>query len=108
MVQHFHDVSALDREYYYYPVNIEKYVYSQAYMYDPYLYVPPTYDGYTTHHVAPEQRFVQQFLDEHGQVNIEKLLKTIGQLANTIQQVSPVFKQLNELVRNIRAIQTVN
>lgn len=49
------------------------------------------------------QYFLQQFLDENGQVDIQKMLTTIGQFADTVQQVSPVIKQLNDLVRNFRA-----
>lgn len=43
-----------------------------------------------------------QFLDEKGQVDIQKTLQTVGQFADTVQQVSPVIKQLNELVQSMR------
>lgn len=46
---------------------------------------------------------MQQFLDENGNVDIQKMLSTVGQLADTVQQVSPVIRQLNDLIRNFRA-----
>jgi|SRR5690625_149950 len=48
-------------------------------------------------------RVMQQFLDENGQVDIQKMLQTVGQLADTVQQVSPVIRQLNDLIRTFRA-----
>lgn len=46
---------------------------------------------------------MQQFLNEHGQVDIQKMLQTVGQLADTVQQVTPVVRQLNDLIRAFRA-----
>ena len=43
-----------------------------------------------------------QFLDDKGQVDIQKTLQTVGQFADTVQQVSPVIKQLNDLVHSLR------
>lgn len=48
-------------------------------------------------------RVMQQFLDENGQMDFQKMLSTVGQFADTVQQVSPVIKQLNDLVRSFRA-----
>lgn len=95
-------------EYYYYPTNIEKYLYEQNHVQPYYAYHPylPMYDFQYGSQWSPEQKFLNQFLDDHGQVNVEKMLKTISQFANTIQQVSPVIKQINDLVRNMRSIQT--
>lgn len=50
-----------------------------------------------------ENPMMQQFLTEDGQVDIQKMLQTIGQFADTVQQVSPVIKQINDLVRSFRA-----
>lgn len=49
-----------------------------------------------------ENHMLQQFLTEDGQVDIQKMLKTIGQFADTVQQVSPVIKQINDLVKSFR------
>lgn len=49
-----------------------------------------------------EHHIMQQFLTEDGHVDIQKMLKTIGQFADTVQQVSPVIKQINDLIRSFR------
>lgn len=46
--------------------------------------------------------FSYQFLNEHGQVDVNKMLSTVGQLAQTVQQVSPVIKQVNDIVQSFR------
>lgn len=45
---------------------------------------------------------MQHFYDENGQMDIQKMLSTVNQLANTVQQVTPVFQQIGSLVRLIR------
>lgn len=52
---------------------------------------------------AIDSKVLQQFMNDNGQVDIQKMLQTVGQFADTVQQVSPVIKQLNELVRSFRA-----
>jgi len=49
-----------------------------------------------------DSKVLQQFMNDSGQVDIQKMLQTVGQFADTVQQVSPVIKQLNELVRSFR------
>lgn len=66
-------------------------------------YAPNTYyEEASVDGIAPN-RVMQQFLDENGQVDIQKMLRTVGQFADTVQQVSPVIKQLNDLIRSFRA-----
>jgi len=57
---------------------------------------------YGAHQAGAEQRMIQQFLNDDGQVDIQKMLQTIGQFADTVQQVSPVIKQINDLVKSFR------
>src|SRR5690625_5041923 len=45
---------------------------------------------------------MQQFQDAEGQVDINKMLSTVGQLANTVQQVSPMIKQFGTFVSGFR------
>lgn len=85
-----------------------------AYYYHPYRnggYIPPYMNGMNAGPPAnlnseservASARIMQQFLDENGQVDIQKMLQTVGQLADTVQQVSPVIKQLNDLIRAFR------
>lgn len=49
-----------------------------------------------------DSKVMQQFMNDSGQVDIQKMLQTVGQFADTVQQVSPVIKQLNDLVRSFR------
>lgn len=42
------------------------------------------------------------FYDENGQMDVQKMLSTVNQLANTFQQVTPVIQQLGSFVRLIR------
>lgn len=55
----------------------------------------------------PSQPFNQpnllaQFKDQNGQVDISKTLSTVGQFANTVQQVTPVIKQISDLIKSFR------
>lgn len=52
--------------------------------------------------VDAEAAFTHQFLNEHGQVDVNKMLTTVGQLAQTVQQVSPVIKQVNDIIQSFR------
>lgn len=58
-------------------------------------------------HQIPNQpisaNIMQQFQDDEGQIDINKMLSTVGQLANTVQQVSPVIKQVGSLVNSFRS-----
>lgn len=45
---------------------------------------------------------LNQFQDESGQIDINKTLATVGQLANTVQQVTPVIKQFGSIIRYFR------
>lgn len=63
---------------------------------------PQYYDMNQQRYPTSEQHIMQQFLTEDGQVDIQKMLKTIGQFADTVQQVSPVIKQINDIIRSFR------
>lgn len=97
----------------------------QDYVYGPYDYQPFIYQPYMYQQVPPNMNIdqraffqevpqegqatnntnsvMQQFLDENGNVDIQKMLQTVGQLADTVQQVTPVIRQLNDLIRSFRA-----
>lgn len=49
-----------------------------------------------------EQRILQQFLNKDGQVDVQKMLQTIGQFADTVQQVSPVIREINDIIKSFR------
>lgn len=52
--------------------------------------------------VDNEAVFSHQFLNEQGQVDVNKMLSTVGHLAQTVQQVSPVIKQVNDIIQSFR------
>jgi len=45
---------------------------------------------------------LQQFQDADGHIDFNKMLSTVGQLANTVQQVTPVIKQLGSFMNQFR------
>ncbi|WP_099156484.1 YppG family protein [Virgibacillus ndiopensis] len=41
------------------------------------------------------------FQDKNGQMDLDKMFSTVGKLANTVQQVSPVVKQFGSIMKNM-------
>lgn len=44
--------------------------------------------------------FKAYFQDENGQMDYDKMFNTVGQLAKTVQQVSPVIQQFGSMIKN--------
>lgn len=42
------------------------------------------------------------FYNGNGQIDFDKVLSTVGQLASTYHQVSPIVKQFSSLIKNFR------
>jgi len=100
---------------YEYGVNFAQDYYEPIYVqnYRPFIGEPMQHSPYFNMYQTPAAQMnsrskeqvntmMQQFLDENGQVDIQKMLQTVGQLADTVQQVSPVIRQLNDLIRTFR------
>jgi hypothetical protein len=51
---------------------------------------------------GPASNFKSYFQDEKGQVNLDKMLSTVGQIANTYHQVSPIIQQFGSIIKNFR------
>src|SRR5690625_51614 len=79
---------------YYYPY--------ESYMYTPYSYMNNQPNERMVQESTISNSVLQQFLDENGQMDINKMLKTVGQVADTVQQVTPVIRQLNDVIKNFR------
>lgn len=45
---------------------------------------------------------MSQFQDQNGQLNLDKLLSTVSQIANTYHQVSPIIKQFGTFMKTFR------
>lgn len=42
------------------------------------------------------------FQDKDGHVDLDKMFSTVGQFANTFQQITPVVKQVGSLMKNLK------
>ncbi|MDV2583393.1 YppG family protein [Alkalibacillus haloalkaliphilus] len=65
---------------------------------------PNDYQGFQIpgqHAMTPTQKqmLLQYFQDENGEVDLDKVFKTLGQVVQITQQVSPLVKTLNSMVR---------
>lgn len=45
---------------------------------------------------------LSQFQNGNGQIDVDKMLTTVGQLANTYHQVAPIIKQFGSFMKNFR------
>jgi|GEM_PF-1315482 len=65
---------------------------------------PPIWPNYGQHHIPGQASpsFLTQYQDENGQMDVEKVLSTVGQFANTVQQISPVIQQVSSLIKTFR------
>lgn len=50
----------------------------------------------------PANSVMAHFQDENGQLNLDKMLTTVGQMANTYHQVYPIFKQFSNFIKNFK------
>lgn len=57
---------------------------------------------YSQQGANPGSGFKAYFQDEDGQMDFDKMLSTVGQLANTYHQVSPIVKQFGSLIKNLK------
>lgn len=71
---------------------------------DPQQY-QPNYENYLPNPNQGSPRpnsILTQFQNEDGQYDINKMISTVGQLAHTVQQVSPMIKQFGSIMKNFR------
>ncbi|GEN32311.1 hypothetical protein HNQ35_002657 [Cerasibacillus quisquiliarum] len=47
--------------------------------------------------------FLEYFYDANGQLDIDKMLSTVGQVANIYHQVSPIVKQFGAFMKHFTA-----
>ncbi|SFE35300.1 YppG-like protein [Lentibacillus persicus] len=62
----------------------------------------PHYPGISAPQPSPQANLLKYFQNQDGQIDIEKMLSTAGQVVNTVQQVSPVVKDVGQLMKNLR------
>lgn len=68
----------------------------------PFNYPPPYQQSSQQPRPPLTASVLNQFQDADGQIDINKTLATVGQLANTVQQVTPVIKQFGSIIRYFR------
>jgi len=72
--------------------NLNEYQFQQQ---NPYIQQPGQQSN-------PTPGILAQFQTPEGQMDVQKMLSTVGQLANTVQQVSPVIKEIGAMIRVFR------
>lgn len=50
----------------------------------------------------PPNGIINYFQDEEGHMDFDKMLSTVGQIASTYHQVSPIVKQVGSLIKIFR------
>ncbi|WP_181350162.1 YppG family protein [Thalassobacillus sp. CUG 92003] len=45
---------------------------------------------------------MEYFQDDQGQVDIDKMMSTMGQMVQTVNQISPIFKGIGSFVKGIK------
>ncbi|WP_179107296.1 YppG family protein [Sediminibacillus massiliensis] len=60
----------------------------------------PGQTGYWQQQSAPG--FMNLFQDKNGQMDLDKMLSTVGQMASTVQQVAPIFKGFGSFLQGIK------
>ncbi|MFB4168117.1 YppG family protein [Virgibacillus sp. JSM 102003] len=55
-----------------------------------------------TFNTPPKNNLLYYFQDNNGEMDLDKMLSTAGQIANTFQQVSPVVKQVGSIMKQFR------
>lgn len=87
------------------PQQSNDYPYEQQ---DPYYFQQQQLDPYYFQQQQQQQQqnqgpgILAQFQTQEGQMDVQKMLSTVGQLANTVQQVSPVIKEIGAMIRVFR------
>ncbi|MFD1019312.1 YppG family protein [Thalassobacillus hwangdonensis] len=51
---------------------------------------------------APKPGMLSMFQDKNGQLDMEKMMSTVGQMANTVNQLSPLMKGIGGLFKGFR------
>lgn len=66
------------------------------------LYPNEGASAYSGNQDQPNPSILGAFTDENGQVNLDKTMTTINQLASTYHQVTPIVKQISSILSAFR------
>lgn len=91
------------------PTNTPYYPYSHPTPYEHYAKPPqplnlmsPNQEAYENPEGQTQAGFLRAFTDANGQVDFDKTMTTINQLASTYHQVSPIVRQVSALIKMFR------
>lgn len=62
----------------------------------------PNYNYNATSNQSSPSGFLNYFQDKNGEVDFDKMLSTVGQVANTFQQISPMVKQFGSIMKTFK------
>ncbi|MDL4840144.1 YppG family protein [Aquibacillus rhizosphaerae] len=62
----------------------------------------PVQGGQSQNWSQTQKGIMTYFQDKDGQVDIDKMLSTVGQMANTYHQVSPIVKGIGSFVKGFK------
>lgn len=62
----------------------------------------PNQGYYNSPNQPPPNSLLNYFQDKDGQMDFDKMLATVGQVANTFQQVSPMVKQFGSIMKSFK------
>ncbi|ASK61263.1 hypothetical protein CFK37_03245 [Virgibacillus phasianinus] len=78
-------------------------------------YAKPKQPGNWHSYAQPKQNFygnvnqppqvasmLNQFKDKNGDVDFDKMLSTVGQVANTFKQITPMVKQFGSIMKSLK------
>lgn len=51
---------------------------------------------------SPPSSILNYFHNKKGEVDFDKMLSTVGQVANTVKQISPMVKQFGSIMKNFK------
>ncbi|HEY4601003.1 MAG TPA: YppG family protein [Cerasibacillus sp.] len=77
--------------------------YHQPVPFSPPYYNQPLESPLNMSQIEQEQSgngFLEYFYDGNGQLDIDKMLSTVGQVASIYHQVSPIIKQFGSFMKN--------
>ncbi|SFB04364.1 YppG-like protein [Lentibacillus halodurans] len=68
---------------------------------------PMNWEGYPqpgaiSSHPPLPNHLLYYFQDHNGELDLDKMLSTAGQVANTVQQISPMVKQVGDFMKQFR------
>ncbi|MFZ3578904.1 YppG family protein [Virgibacillus sp. DJP39] len=69
---------------------------------DWYNFSQPNQYNYGQPYKQPQKGWLTYFHDKNGEVDFDKMISSVGQVATTFQQISPMVKQFGSIMKNFK------